>query len=81
MATIKRNARTPVGNKIAKGFTRDGNCREVKPVKENPGCPYTNPAKAKGLKIPQKQENKWLVRKEKEKRQDTNYECRYPKRY
>lgn len=37
-----------VGIKIAKKFTRDGNFKEVSPVKENPNCPYTNPANAKG---------------------------------
>jgi hypothetical protein len=35
-----------VGIKIAKGWKRDGNFREVSPVKEVPNCPYTNPAKA-----------------------------------
>ena len=39
-----------VGIKIAKqpskGAPKDGNFRDVNPVKENPQCPYTNPAKA-----------------------------------
>ena len=48
MAVIRGGARTPVGNKIAKGWTRDGNFKEVSPVKDNPGNPYKNPAKAKG---------------------------------
>ena len=35
--------------KIAKGWKRDGNFREISPVKNNPQNPYTNPAKAKGI--------------------------------
>ena len=33
--------------KIAKGWKRDGNFREITPAKKNPQNPYTNPAKAK----------------------------------
>jgi len=47
MPVIKGNARTPVGNQIAKKQIKDGLYRSVQPVKENPGCPYTNPSKAK----------------------------------
>lgn len=58
MPVIKGNASTPVGVKIAKqsskGAPKDGNFRDVSPARENPGCPYTNPSKAKGLIIPQK---------------------------
>jgi len=43
MAIIKNK---PVGNKIAKGWKRDGNFKEVSPAKKNPQCPYDNPATA-----------------------------------
>jgi len=39
-----------IGIKIAKqpskGAPKDGGFRDVRPVKNNPQCPYTNPAKA-----------------------------------
>jgi hypothetical protein len=48
MAKIIKNE--PVGIKIAKqpskGAPRDGCFRDISPAKENPQCPYTNPAVA-----------------------------------
>lgn len=35
-----------VGMKIATSGKRDGCSRDVSPVKNNPQCPYDNPAKA-----------------------------------
>jgi hypothetical protein len=47
-----------VGMKMAKhsgkGAPKDGCFRDITPASEVPNCPYTNPSKAKGLKIPQK---------------------------
>lgn len=55
---IKGGKGAAVGIKIAsqnsKGAPKDGNFEDISPATENPGCPYTNPSKAEGLKIPQK---------------------------
>lgn len=53
---IKGGKNQAVGMKIAKqaskGAPKDGCFRDINPASENPQCPYTNPSKAEGLKMP-----------------------------
>jgi len=55
---IKGSKGQAVGMKMAKqgskGAPKDGCFRDISPATENPQCPYTNPAKPKGMIIPQK---------------------------
>jgi hypothetical protein len=38
-------------SKYGKVTTKDGNFKDISPVKKNPQCPYTNPAKANNTMV------------------------------